>query len=162
MVKTCKLCWGLSALSITVVAVMAYMFVIRGNVSESDDGRTAITLSAGERDLVLAEMRDFLESVQSIVAGLAENDMAAVAASAKVVGMANFQGVPTTLMAKLPLDFKALGRSTHQAFDALAMEALDMGDQKVVLARLGKVMLNCTSCHAGYRLDIEGADRKVE
>ena len=45
---------------------MGYVFVIRGSVAVSDDGRTAIVISAGERDLVLAEMRGFLESLEAI------------------------------------------------------------------------------------------------
>jgi len=80
----------------------------------------------------------------------------AVTASAKAVGMTNFQGVPLTLMAKLPMDFKLLGKSTHRAFDILAGEARDTADRKTVLAKLGDVMLNCTSCHAGYRFVVEG------
>jgi len=158
MKKTCKFCWGLSALLVVAMAATAYMFVIRGNVVASDDGRTAIILSAGERDLVLAEMRGFLEGVQAITAGLAEKDMAAVSASAHEVGMANAQGVPASLMGKLPLEFKQLGMKTHQAFDELAMEAKDMGDEQIVLTKVSELMLNCTSCHAAFRLDVEAGE----
>jgi len=155
MKRTCKLCWGLSALSVVVIAAMAYVFVIRGNIVASDDGRTAIILSAGERDLILAEMRGFLESVQAITAGIAEKDMAAISASAHAVGMANAQGVPASLMGKLPLEFKQLGMKTHKAFDALATEAQDMGDEHIILTKVSELMLNCTACHAAFRLDVE-------
>jgi len=155
MKKSCKLCWGLSVLLVGAVAAMAYMFVIRGSIMASDDGRTAIILSAGERDLVLAEMRIFLETIETITVALGEKDMDAIASSAHAVGMTATQAVPVSLMGKLPLEFKSLGGATHKAFDALAMEAREMGDEQVVLRKLGKLMSNCTTCHAAYRFDIE-------
>ena len=150
-----KFVWGLNALLVVAVAAMAYMFVIRGSVSASNDGRTTILLSAGERDLILTEMRGFLESIEAITNGLASKDMKKISSSASKVGMANAQDVPASLRGKLPLAFKKLGMSTHKAFDDLAMEAQDLGDPQIVLTKLGKLLNNCTSCHAGYRLGIE-------
>jgi len=158
MKKTCKFCWGLSALLVVAMATTAYMFVIRGSVVASDDGRTAIILTAGERDLVLAEMRGFLESVQAITAGLAEKDMAAISESAHTVGMANAQEVPAALVSKLPLEFKQLAMKTHKAFDELATEAQDMGEGQVVLTKLSEMMLNCTACHAAFRFEVEAGE----
>ncbi len=158
MKKTCKLCWGVSVLLLAGILAMGYMFVIRGNVTESADGRTAIILQPGERDLVLAEMRAFLEGVQTITEGLVEGDMNSVADAAKKIGMANAAGVPVTLMAKLPLEFKTLGMATHKAFDALSLEATDMGDGKKVLAQMAEILNNCTTCHSTYRL--ESASKK--
>ena len=155
----CKLCWGVSALFAVVIATMSYVFVIRGNVVDSPDGRTAIILTAGERNEILAEMRGFLESVQEITSGLAENDMEAIAISAHRVGMVNAQNVPVALMAKLPLEFKTLGMATHKAFDEIAMESKDMKDSTVVMSKLGALLNNCTTCHAGYRLDAEAAPK---
>jgi hypothetical protein len=156
MKTSCKYCWGLSILLVAVIATMGYMFVLRGNVIASADGRTAIILSAGERDIVLTEMRGFLEGIQTITEGLVKNDMASISASAKTMGMANALEVPASLLAKLPLEFKTLGFDTHKAFDNLAMEAKDMGDKQIVLAKLSQLMLNCTNCHASYRLGSEG------
>ncbi|HEY9081581.1 hypothetical protein [Magnetovibrio sp.] len=103
--------------------------------------------------MLLAEMRGFLESVQSITSGLAAKDMAVISDSAHAVGMANAQDVPVALMSKLPLEFKSLGMKTHQAFDALALEAQDMGDEQIILTKVSELLLNCTACHAAYRLD---------
>ena len=160
MKSTCKFCWALSAFLVVAIAALAYKFVVQGSVVASDDGRTAIVLSAGERDLVLAEMRGFLEAVETITVALGEKDMTAVASSAQEVGTANAQGVPASLMGKLPLEFKSLGMATHKAFDALAMEAQDMGDEQNVLGKLGQLMSNCTSCHASYRFDVEDGDQR--
>ena len=151
----CKFCWGLSVVLIAAIVGMGYMFVIRGNVMASDDGRTAIILTAGERDLVLGEMRGFLESVEAITAGLGDKDMKTIATNAHKVGMANAQEVPVSLTTKLPLEFKKLGMATHKAFDALAMEAQDMGDPQKILRSLGELLGNCTTCHSSYRLEAE-------
>ncbi len=149
--KSCKLCWTISLVLLAAVLGMAYMFLLRGNVVASDDGRTAIVVSSGERDLILTEMRGFLEAVQAITSAIAEEDMPAAAEAARSAGKASVGEVPTSLIGKLPLEFKTLGFETHGLFDDLAKTA-ETGDGKAVAAGLGDLMLNCTSCHAGYRL----------
>lgn len=155
--KSCKLCWAVTSALVLFIAVMGYKFIVVGSVTESDDGRTAIIMTSPERDMILGEMRTFLEGVQTIVEAIAEDDMATVASTATSIGMAATGGEPAALIAKLPLEFKTLGFGTHGAFDELAMEATDMGDSKIVMAKLGELMLRCTSCHASYRFDIEEA-----
>lgn len=152
----CRVCWAVSAILSVAVMAMGYLFLVRGSVIESADGRTAILLAGSERDLVLAEMRGFLESVQGIVAAVTTRDMSAVAANARKVGSAAANEVPVTVMGKLPLAFKTLGLATHSAFDDIALEADGIGDGAVILSKLGTLMSNCTTCHAGYRLALEG------
>ncbi len=156
----CKLCWASSAVLLTAVLALVYMFVIRGAVEDADDGRTAILLSAGERNLVLAEMRGFLESVQEVLEAVTANDMPTIVKSTHTMGMANAQAVPASLLGKLPLEFKKLGMATHQAFDDIGMEAKDMGDTGLIVKKLGNLLQNCTTCHSAYRLEIEHAGKK--
>lgn len=144
----------LNVVLIAVIAFGAYKFIIEGNVEEADDGRTAIMLEAGERNLVLSEMRTFLEAVQGIVTAIAQDDMATVAALSTPVGMVATEGEAASLMGKLPIDFKLLGMATHGLFDDLAATA-GAGDATAVTADLGVLMQNCTGCHAGYRFDVE-------
>ena len=81
----CKLCWAITvALLLGVISVGSWFFV-RGNVTEGGDGRTAILLSASERDFVLAEMRRLLEAVETITFELSEDNIEGVAEAAKVV-----------------------------------------------------------------------------
>ena len=47
------------------------------------DERTTIELNAIERDFVLSEMRVFLQSIQEITYGLANDDMDLITTSAK-------------------------------------------------------------------------------
>ena len=152
----CKFCWALSGVLFLSIAAMAYVFVVRGAVSPGDDGRTAIHMPASERDIVLVEMRGFLESVQEILAGVSEKDMNAVAEAAQKSGKAATKGIPVSLMGRLPLAFKQMGMATHKGFDALALEAKEIGDGQLILRKLSDLMVNCTSCHAGYKIETSG------
>jgi hypothetical protein len=149
-----KKCTVIIAFLLIVIVGGIYKFIFQGSVSDSTDGRVAIHLDAGETDLVLMEMRMFLEAVQQIVKGANENDMKLVAEAARRVGKAAQEAVPGTLMGKLPIDFKKLGFDTHTKFDQLAMDADDLEDSSHALEQLSTLMQNCVACHAGYRLDI--------
>ena len=149
----CKICW----LSVVILAVLllgtVYKFVIEGSTRTSTDNRLAIQLTAGEKDLVLAEMRAFLASVQQITHGVSSKDMQLIATSARTVGLVAQQGMPGSLMGKLPLEFKQLGRNTHEQFDLLALDAEQLEDAEHSLSQLGALMQNCVACHATYRLE---------
>ena len=151
-----KICPTIIVLLLIVIAGGVYKFIFQGAVSGATDGRIAIHLDAGEQDLVLAEMRAFLTSVQQITRGLSENDMTLVAEYSRKVGKAAQGEVPGTLMGKLPLQFKRLGSATHAGFDQLALDAEDLGDSQYALSQLSVLMQNCTACHAAYSFDISG------
>ena len=149
----CKVCWLSLAAAVMVVAGMTYKFIIQGAVEQGVDGRLAIQLDDHERQLVLSEMRAFLESVQQITHGISANDMKLVATSASSVGLASQQAVPGSLIGKLPLSFKKLGRDTHAKFDELALDAGQFGDSGHSLSQLSNLMQNCVACHAAYRFE---------
>jgi len=152
--KSCKLCWSVSLLLLVFIAVMAYKFIVVGNTVSAPDGRTAVLMTSGERSKVLGEMRGFLEHLQGITEAISRDDMPAVAALAGEIGSAKANGETAAFMAKLPLEFKTLGLGAHAAFDDLATVAAQGGDSKAVLAKLGDVMVNCTTCHAAYSIEI--------
>jgi hypothetical protein len=149
----CKVCWLSLAAAVMVVAGMTYKFIVQGAVEQGVDGRLAIQLDDHERQLVLSEMRAFLESVQQIMHGISDNDMKLVATSASSVGLASQQAVPGALIGKLPLSFKKLGRDTHAKFDELALDAGQFGDSGHSLSQLSNLMQNCVACHAAYRFE---------
>lgn len=150
--KTCKLCWSTSGILIIAILAMAYKFMVIGSVVPANDGRQAIVLEPAERDLVLGEMRMFLASVQKITQAVTAEDMVAAAKAAREVGLAAQQAVPGTLMGKLPLAFKKLGFNTHSKFDALALDAEQLGDPKHALQQLATLMNNCVACHSAYQI----------
>lgn len=137
-----------------IIAGGAYKFIFEGSTTESTDNRTEILLNDNERNMVLAEMRAFLASVQQINQGLAENNMERVAEYARKSGKAATAGMPGTLMGKLPLAFKKLGFDTHAKFDQLAMDANDLGDRNHTLQQLSTLLENCVACHAAYRISM--------
>lgn len=150
--KSCKLCWTISGVLILAIVAMGYKFMVVGSVVPATDGREAIVLEPAERDLVLSEMRMFLASVQRITQAATAEDMVAAAKAAREVGLAAQQAVPGSLMGKLPLAFKKLGFDTHSKFDALALDAEQLGDPKHALQQLSTLMNNCVACHSAYQI----------
>lgn len=136
-------------LTVVGAGVMFY----RGQASPAADGRTAVRLSARERDVVLSEMRGMLGSVQEMIGAISEDDLTRLAAAARRSGMGATAGVPPSLMLKLPLEFKRLGMTVHEAFDGLAVAAQQEEPAELILARMAQQLALCVGCHAAYRLD---------
>jgi len=139
---------------IATVAVFAWFFV-RGNTTAGTDGRTAVVLAAGERDLVLGEMRGLLAASQQIVQGIRQGDMKLVAQSARAVGMGSAVDLNPALMAKLPVAFKSLGMDVHHDMDGLAQAAESGKKPAELLGMLSDTMSKCVGCHAAWQLKAE-------
>ena len=142
-----------------VIAAMGYTFLVTGKTVPADDRRSAIVLEPAERSLVLTEMRGFLIAVQAITEAVTRNDARAIAAAARPMGMAAAGGVPATLAAKLPLEFKQLGHSVHEDFDRLALDVDALGDVKHAHTQLSEMLKKCVACHALYRITAPAAGR---
>lgn len=147
-------CLIITVILSSIIAAGFYKFVLQGSTIQSTDERITILLDDNERNMVLAEMRGFLFSIQQINQGLSANNMKLVTESARRSGKAAQGGVPGTLVGKLPIEFKKLGGDTHARFDQLAMDAEDLEDSNHTLEQLSILMQNCVSCHAAYRIDI--------
>ncbi len=132
--------------------IASLVITFSGAAFAKDDPRTPIELTKDERNLVLEEMRTFLDTIRSITISISEEDMGKVAKSAKKVGMAASGEVPPELTAKLPLQFKMLAMEVHKGFDQIALDATEMGDTQQTLEQLGALMGNCVACHAIYKL----------
>ena len=118
----------------------------------AEDTRAPVELNETEHEFVLVEMRGFVESLRGVMNGLAADDMKMVSEAAKQSGKATANNAPRTLGKKFPRAFASLGGATHQLWDELAAEAEDMGDKRELLKKLGVLLNNCVTCHAGYRL----------
>ncbi|KAB2943132.1 hypothetical protein [Hyphomicrobium sp.] len=113
--------------------------------------RTLIVLSGNELAHLRSGMRVYLESVQGIIEGLAENKMARVKDEARKAGVEILGAVPASTAVTLPVDFLMLSMDTHQKFDALSAAAAAGASKSEVLGSLRDILSNCTSCHARYR-----------
>ena len=151
----CKLCWSISAVLSLIILGMGYKFIIQGNVAQIKDDRVAILLTKSERDLVLSEMRVFLQSVQQITNGISKEDMSIVVIAARKSGKEAAVAVPGTLIGKLPVGFKKLGFDTHAKFDSLALDAEQLGDGEYSLSQLNTLLENCVSCHSAFRFEVD-------
>lgn len=143
------------ALGLALAGTVLFFTVLqRAPQAPSQDGRLHLVLDHAERDYVLGEMRHLLVAVQAIVDAAAAGDMARVAIEARKVGMADVKKIPTAMRAgligKLPAEFRKLGFGTHEAFDALALDAESLGDREHTMQQLAVLMQKCIACHAAY------------
>lgn len=116
------------------------------------DPREAVALSPLEAEKLLAGMRTYLETIQGIVAALAENKIDRVPDIAVLSGNKLLQGVGPLTSIKLPLGFASMSFDTHDKFDKLADKARRGSSRAELLTDLRDIMGNCISCHAAYRL----------
>lgn len=122
-----------------------------GNLPLAEE-RTAIRLSAADREHLRQGMQRYLASVQGIIEALPENKHAAVSERAKKGGLEMLSGVSTSVAVHLPPGFLMLSMDTHQKFDALSRSAAAGESKAAVLKQLGDILANCTACHTKYRL----------
>ena len=70
----CKLCWTLLGAA-AIAAIVAITMIASGDkTGTATDGREVIWLESHQRDLVLTEMRTFVESIRDITEALGTND----------------------------------------------------------------------------------------
>jgi hypothetical protein len=149
--KTNKLASIALLLWIVTIAVFAWFF-IRGNTAAGTDGRTAVVLHAGERDLILSEMRGLLSATQQILEGANQGDRQRVIKAASAAGMAGAADVNPALMAKLPMEFKALGMSVHHDMDDIAKAAKGGTPAPEILKMASNTLTKCVACHSAWQL----------
>ncbi len=149
--KNIKILWTIIVLLLVFSGFLVNKFV-SGSVAPYEDGRTSVVLTKDERNLILAEMRAFLVSVQSVSQAISENDMDKVAEVAHKAGMAAEEGTPGSLLQKIPLPMKKMGFGTREQFDGIAQTAKTTKDASVAREQLDTLMLTCIACHSTYRL----------
>lgn len=150
MIGTAPLLRFLRLSALTFPVAIAAMFP-SPNCAMAADDRTEIVLDAGERELLLKGMRTYLESIQGIVAALAENRAQDIAPIASRSGAKLLQTVSPVTAAKLPLAFMSMSFDTHDKFDKLAARAAKQTSRGEVLSDLRDVLANCTSCHMTFK-----------
>jgi len=138
---------------VATISFLGYRF-IKGNVKSAEsmeDTRLAITLTPGEKSLVLGEMRTMLRSVQGIIDGLDQNNMELVSESALESGTEHMVDMDPRVMMKLPLSFKKLGVGSHKYYDEIAAVAQSDGSQKKIISMLNSQLQTCIACHETFQ-----------
>jgi hypothetical protein len=118
------------------------------------DTRTAVVVTAAERDWVLAEMREMVGAVRDMMAAAAANDMDRFAAAAESVGMERHDPPPRGLPGKLPAAFRQLGGGLHREFDQIARDVRAIRERDMALARVAENMSRCIACHQAWRVEV--------
>jgi hypothetical protein len=149
--KSNKLAQIALLLWLVTIAVIVWFF-IRGSTVAGTDGRTAIVLHPRERELVLIEMRGLLADTQGILEGANQGDMQRIIKAARAGGMTGTADASPALMAKLPLEFKALGMSVHHDMDEIAKAAEDGKPAAELLKMMSSALMKCVACHAAWQL----------
>jgi|TARA_R110002111_G_scaffold124028_4_gene187960 hypothetical protein len=143
---------SLSPLFFLVVLTYNALPALAENQALSLDKREVLVLTPIQRNHVLGEMQALLSGVQHILGALAEDDMEAVAASARPLGRSMASKAEDHLSAVLPRRFLQLGMDVHYDFDNLARLAESGADGKAVLGELSRLMRKCQACHAHYQI----------
>ena len=138
---------------VVTIAVFAWFF-IRGNTTAGTDGRTAVMLQIGERDLILSEMRGLLSATHGILDGVNQGDMQRVIKASSASGMIVAADASPTLMAKLPIELKTLGMSVHRDMDAIAKAAESKAPAPEILKMLSNTLTKCVACHSAWQLKV--------
>jgi hypothetical protein len=137
------------------IAVLIWFFA-RGGADTVTDDRTVIVLHPEERELVLTEMRGLLAATQGILEGANQNDMPRIIEAARAAGMAAMTDANPALMARLPLEFKALGMGIHHDMDGIAKAAEDGKPAAELLKMTSSTLTKCVACHAVWQIKSDG------
>ena len=143
---------GIITISILLNIILIYVFIFKGDTVESNDNRTELVLSESNRDFVLEEMRDFLESVQQINEGVLKNNPEMIIKAARFSGGSAIEHAPTGMLKSLPLGFKEIGFATHDTFDEIALTAETNYDGIRVQTQLNTLLNKCTACHQSFKI----------
>jgi len=122
--------------------------------------RAPVVLRPAEKTALLADMRDYLKGLQDIFAALARDDMAAVSARAREMGLINVYETTLMFPTTSGVRFRELAAAVHEDFEEVANAAdkqqrakrPDARKQKEILGMLAGTMKRCVSCHESYRL----------
>jgi hypothetical protein len=133
------------------IAALAALTMICAPAVAQSDSRHNLRLTLDEQALFLSEMRVMLGSVQQIAEGLGRGDRALIIEAARRSGNRMARDTPTSVRAKVPKTFEALGGPTHLMFEELAIRA-ETDDMDQLTLHLANTMKQCTACHAAFRV----------
>ncbi len=150
-----KWLYTLLLLSVFLNIVLVYVFVFKGETIESKDMRKAILMSERNRDFVLTEMREFLESVQKIAQGILEEKPELIIEAGEKSGGSVIAHAPQGMLRALPSGFKKMGFATHALFDEIATTTKDGYHKGKAQEQLNNLLNNCITCHRIYKIQMQ-------
>jgi hypothetical protein len=128
--------------------------IMEGAPSESrQDERVALGLSQAAEAGMKLTMREHLEALQAIVAGLGrqEFEQAAKIAHEELGFPKHHQAMQREAGATFPSKYHELAMAHHQEAEDLA-KVIPSKDLKTILPQLERTIGACVSCHRAYKL----------
>jgi hypothetical protein len=140
---------------VIIAIVLAYIILFMGTemVKLPDDNRILVKYEPDLRDLVMSEMRDYLEVINEIQQGLAENNPDKIVKAATRQGKISLEETPVRLLKLSPLACKQMGFKGHDIFQAIADSARVHFSKATVNRQLAELTNNCIVCHRTYRVE---------
>jgi hypothetical protein len=140
-----------------LVGILGYILLFTGTemVKLPDDNRVVVKYAPDLKKLVLSEMRDYLEVMNEIQAGLAENNPEKIVKAATRQGQLSLQETPARLLKLSPMACKQLGFKGHDLFQAIADSAQVNFKRSTTIRQLSELTNNCIVCHRTYRMETE-------
>lgn len=118
----------------------------------ASDKRLAIAMRPGDQQALKAQMRQHLETLQTVLSALAGSDWPRLADAATNFGPGRAAPGAHSFRDALPQSWFAFARPMHQAFNGIATEATTNQRQEVIVQKLAEATQQCTACHATYRI----------
>ncbi len=137
--------------------VLAYVLAFVGTdiVENKDDVRKTVKYPKDLRDLVMSEMRDYLEVINEIQQGVAENNPDKIIKAAHRQGQASLDDTPVRLLKLSPIPCKTMGFKGHHVFQAIEDSARANYSALTVNKQLAELTNNCVVCHRTYKVVME-------
>lgn len=146
-----SLAYGIFVLALGVLAGVGAREASSREQQQADK-RTAIELTAEQRDAVLRDMRALLTAMQSALDGAARMDVPTIRAAAEAAGSAAMVGRDSLTQAQLPDAFRRQAADVRANFDALGDAVRGFTARDTTLAYLSRISRQCVACHTQYRL----------
>jgi len=135
---------------------MMFLFLtVIATSTQAEDTRQVIWLSAEQKNLLMQEMRHFLQASKTILDGSLNEDVESIERTARSVGIKAMKTTPSSLTEALPQAFKTIGPKVHLGFEEIADEASGLGDTELILKRLTRLQSHCIECHAQYQIKVK-------
>lgn len=137
-----------------IIFILAYILLFTGTkmVKLPDDNRIVVQYEPDLHKLVMEEMRDYLEVINEINQGLAENDSDKIVKAATRQGDISLNETPIRLLKLSPVPCKIMGFKGHDIFQAIADSAKVNFNRTTTINQLAELTNNCIACHRTYKL----------
>jgi len=135
--------------------VLGYILLFTGTelVKMPDDKRITVKYAPDLKALVLSEMRDYLEVINDINQGIAENNPEKIVKAANRQGKASIDDTPARLIKLSPIPCKQMGFKGHDLFQAIADSASVNYKPEVIQRQMAELTNNCIVCHRTYKIE---------